>query len=71
MKEIVSCLKERAEAIIVDARSAGRFYRRELEPRSGLWGGHMPRLLNVPFLLLLEEQDLTKFIDGRGEANIR
>ena len=50
-----------ADAIIVDARSAGRFYGSEPEPRPGLRGGHMPGALNVPFVSLLEPNDLTKF----------
>lgn len=34
---------------IVDARSAGRFYGREAEPRAGLRSGHMPGAVNLPF----------------------
>ncbi|KAL3797979.1 hypothetical protein HJC23_013217 [Cyclotella cryptica] len=61
VRDIVTSPKETAEAIVVDARSAGRFYGREPEPRPGLRGGHMPGSLNVPFLSLLDEKDLTKF----------
>lgn len=34
---------------VVDARSAGRFFGTEPEPRAGLRGGHMPNALNLPF----------------------
>ena len=33
---------------IVDARSAGRFWGREAEPRAGLRGGHIPGACNMP-----------------------
>jgi thiosulfate/3-mercaptopyruvate sulfurtransferase len=46
---------------IVDARSHGRFIGKEPEPRPGLRGGHMPHALNVPFVSLLDEKDMTKF----------
>jgi len=48
-------------AIIIDARSYGRFVGTEPEPRPGLRGGHMPGSLNVPFVSLLDPNDLTKF----------
>lgn len=34
---------------VMDARSAGRFYGQEPEPRAGLRGGHMPGAVNLPF----------------------
>jgi thiosulfate/3-mercaptopyruvate sulfurtransferase len=34
---------------VMDARSAGRFYGQEKEPREGLRGGHMPGAVNLPF----------------------
>jgi thiosulfate/3-mercaptopyruvate sulfurtransferase len=48
-------------AVVVDARSSGRFVGKDPEPRPGLRGGHMPHALNVPFVSLLMEADLTKF----------
>jgi thiosulfate/3-mercaptopyruvate sulfurtransferase len=49
---------------IIDARSEGRFYGREAEPRSGLRSGHIPSSINLPLAKL-------KSKDGRlitGEA---
>lgn len=37
------------EAVIVDARSTGRFEGTAPEPRAGLRGGHIPGARNVPF----------------------
>jgi thiosulfate/3-mercaptopyruvate sulfurtransferase len=34
---------------VIDARSPGRFFGREPEPRQGLRGGHIPGSKNVPF----------------------
>jgi thiosulfate/3-mercaptopyruvate sulfurtransferase len=53
--------KKISETMIVDARSAGRFYGRDPEPRPGLRGGHMPGAVNVPFVSLLNPEDVTKF----------
>ncbi|KAL7498147.1 hypothetical protein ACHAWT_009671 [Skeletonema menzelii] len=53
--------KDAADAVIVDARSAGRFVGTAPEPRPGLRGGHMPGALNVPFTDLLDPNDKTKF----------
>ncbi len=36
-------------AVVMDARSNGRFFGREPEPRSGLRPGHMPGAVNLPF----------------------
>lgn len=52
---------DEADAVIVDARSAGRFYGKDPEPRPGLRGGHMPGAINVPFVSLLDPSDATKF----------
>mmetsp|Transcript_126550 Transcript_126550/g.252959 ORF Transcript_126550/g.252959 Transcript_126550/m.252959 type:complete len:386 (-) Transcript_126550:28-1185(-) len=41
------------EALIVDARPAGRFLGTVPEPRAGMRGGHMPGSINVPFINLL------------------
>ncbi len=39
--------------VVLDARSEGRFYGREPEPRAGLRPGHMPNSLSLPFTSLL------------------
>lgn len=51
----------KSATIIVDARSSGRFYGTEPEPRPGLRGGHIPGSINVPFVTLLNPNDVTKF----------
>lgn len=62
MDDVLAVVTEKAsDAIIVDARSAGRFYGRDPEPRPGLRGGHMPGAVNVPFVSLLNPEDVTKF----------
>ncbi|KAL7533634.1 hypothetical protein ACHAXR_005357 [Thalassiosira sp. AJA248-18] len=64
MEQVLAVVKEEEgspDTIIVDARSSGRFYGRDPEPRPGLRGGHMPGALNVPFISLLDPSDLTKF----------
>ena len=48
-------------AQIVDARSKGRFEGTAPEPRAGLEGGHMPGSLNLPFTMLVKEDDVTTF----------
>jgi thiosulfate/3-mercaptopyruvate sulfurtransferase len=53
--------KSSSATIIVDARSSGRFYGTEPEPRPGLRGGHIPGSINVPFITLLNPYDVTKF----------
>ena len=40
---------ERRDSEILDARSAGRFYGREPEPRPGVRGGHMPGAKNLHY----------------------
>ena len=49
------------DSIIIDARSAARFRAEAPEPRPGLRMGHMPGAFNVPFLELLQNDDVTKF----------
>lgn len=62
MDQVLEVVKqETSDTIIVDARSAGRFYGKDPEPRPGLRGGHMPGAINVPFMSLLDSNDLTKF----------
>ena len=40
---------------ILDARSEGRFYGRDPEPRDNLRGGHMPGACNMPFQQVLDD----------------
>ena len=47
--------------VVVDARSAGRFHGRDPEPRPGLRGGHIPGSVNVPFMSLLDPNDVTRY----------
>jgi len=48
---------EKPGSVIIDARSAGRFFGNEPEPRPGLRGGHMPGSKNVPFNILLDDEN--------------
>ena len=41
-------------------RPAGRFRGEVPEPRAGLEGGHIPGSLNLPFMSVLQEGDVTK-----------
>ncbi|MEB8329674.1 rhodanese-like domain-containing protein [Flavobacteriaceae bacterium KMM 6897] len=43
------------EALVIDARSEGRFYGKEPEPRKDLKGGHIPGSLNLPFTEVLKD----------------
>lgn len=43
------------EAIVIDARSSGRFQGTAPEPRAGLSSGHIPDSLNLPFPEVLNE----------------
>ncbi|MDN4165859.1 sulfurtransferase [Cytophagales bacterium LB-30] len=43
------------EALVIDARSAGRFTAEVPEPRQGLRGGHIPGSYNIPFMQVLEK----------------
>ncbi|KUH37727.1 3-mercaptopyruvate sulfurtransferase [Streptomyces kanasensis] len=42
-------------ALVLDARTRGRFAGTEPEPRAGLRGGHMPGAVNLPFGELLDD----------------
>ena len=41
---------------LVDARSPGRFYGKELEPRNGLRSGHIPGSINFNYSLLIDKE---------------
>ncbi len=43
------------DALILDARAAGRFSGAVPEPRAGMRGGHMPGAVNVPYTDLLND----------------
>lgn len=45
----------RADSVVIDARSSGRFLGAEPEPRPGLPSGHMPGAVNMPFQCLLDQ----------------
>jgi thiosulfate/3-mercaptopyruvate sulfurtransferase len=47
-------------ALVLDARSAGRFAGTEPEPRPGLRGGHVPGAVNVPVADLLNADKTMK-----------
>lgn len=51
---------ENKSAQMVDARSPGRFYGSEPEPRAGVRGGHMPGAANVHFRSLLTQDGTFK-----------
>jgi thiosulfate/3-mercaptopyruvate sulfurtransferase len=46
---------ETADALVIDARSAGRFQGTAPEPRKDLPSGHIPGSVNLPFEAVLEE----------------
>ena len=43
------------KALVIDARSTGRFHGTAPEPRTNLKGGHIPKSLNLPFGQVLKE----------------
>lgn len=59
---------------ILDARSAGRFYARDPEPRPGVRGGHMPGAKNLPCQQVLDgihlkpAQELRELLDQQLDA---
>eukprot|EP00927_Polykrikos_kofoidii_P048562 TRINITY_DN42826_c0_g1_i1.p1 TRINITY_DN42826_c0_g1~~TRINITY_DN42826_c0_g1_i1.p1 ORF type:complete len:330 (-),score=68.58 TRINITY_DN42826_c0_g1_i1:174-1163(-) len=44
---------EKQDALLIDARSSGRFTGEVPEPRAGMRGGHVPCSVNVPFMDLI------------------
>ena len=59
----VSAASKLGESEIVDARSPGRFYGKDPEPRPGLRAGHIPRSKNVFYKDLLKADDTMKSPD--------
>lgn len=53
----------KSDAIILDARPAGRFAGSEPEPRAGLKSGHMPGSVNIPATSLVDSKGRLKSAD--------
>jgi thiosulfate/3-mercaptopyruvate sulfurtransferase len=51
---VAKALEDRG-AVVLDARSEGRFHGREPEPRPGLRGGHMPGALNLHYASVMDQ----------------
>jgi thiosulfate/3-mercaptopyruvate sulfurtransferase len=56
--QLIANLETEREQVL-DARSQGRFFARDPEPRPGLRGGHIPRSLNLPFERLIDSDHRT------------
>ncbi|MFT4831651.1 MAG: thiosulfate/3-mercaptopyruvate sulfurtransferase [Psychroserpens sp.] len=52
--DILQNIKKK-EALVIDARSAGRFCGKEPEPRKDLKSGHIPGSLNLPYTEVLKD----------------
>jgi thiosulfate/3-mercaptopyruvate sulfurtransferase len=52
--EKVAAALQDSTCAVLDARSEGRFYGEQAEPRAGLRGGHMPNAFNLPFDKVLQ-----------------
>ncbi len=52
--EFIQSNSSSSEALVIDARSADRFYARVPEPRADLRGGHIPESMNIPYTEVLE-----------------
>lgn len=52
-KQQVAANMDSGEAVVMDARSPGRFQGTAPEPRPGLPSGHIPGSRNVPFASVL------------------
>lgn len=53
MQEVSDNLSADSPAVVIDARSAGRFTGSEPEPRQGYKSGHIPGSMNVPYSSLV------------------
>ncbi|KGL63520.1 sulfurtransferase [Polaribacter sp. Hel1_85] len=56
-EDVLSSINNK-DIIIVDARSKGRFYATEPEPRSDVKGGHIPNSVSLPYSELIENGSL-------------
>ena len=56
-KDILENIKNKG-SIVVDARSKGRFYATEPEPRNDIRGGHIPGSVSLPYSEILDHQYL-------------
>lgn len=52
-QEVMAAIQQNS-ALILDARSPGRFYGKSTEPRPGMRAGHMPGAKNLPFAEVLD-----------------
>jgi len=59
-RQVLDTVEHKTQEVILDARSPQRFNGEVDEPRPGLRRGHMPGAVNLPFGLLLEE-DQSRF----------
>ncbi|HBU61925.1 MAG: hypothetical protein CMH91_08315 [Oceanicaulis sp.] len=66
--EDVSHATRSGKALVVDARSKGRFEGTEPEPRKGLKSGHIPGSINLPFPQLLTPEGKLKTEDALEAA---
>ena len=55
LSEIEANIKTKKEQL-VDARSEGRYYGRDPEPRPGLRSGHIPGSINLPYSLIINQK---------------
>lgn len=58
---------DQKEALVIDARSAGRFCGSEPEPRKDLKGGHIPGSLNLPYTTVIKDGQFLPAEDLRQE----
>ena len=56
-KDVLENIKNK-ENIVLDARSKGRFYATEPEPRNDIRGGHIPGSVSLPYSEILDHQYL-------------
>lgn len=61
-RDVVSAIKN-DKILIADARSKGRFYATEPEPRKGLKGGHIPNAVSLPISEIV--------VDGKFKADLK
>ncbi len=61
-KNVLENIKNKG-SIVVDARSKGRFYATEPEPRNDIRGGHIPSSVSLPYSEILDHQYLKSYED--------